>query len=282
MIATFDAPPPRGTTTTRSWNFTWKFAVDIQRQVEEALDVSVVQRLDAEDVGPGFETADDETAVLAQREAADQLAGAGVERDRRARRVRRGPLSVTVPLMLPRSLPEFGVRIGCRRSRRYRRPERSPLDRPGREGDREHHRLGAKHAAAAGAELGFAERGMTETEEMADLVKRDRLDVEAIRLARLRDRPEKSTEFRKMSDSRISPVTVSKRKSSRRARGPGRAGRRIRSSSCRRQHWRRRGETGELRRDVAGRHAVQDANARATACSSCGADTPPPARFVTK
>ena len=54
-----------------------KFDVDIERGIEKALDIPVVQRLNPQDMWSRLESGDDEAAVLAQREPADQLAGAG-------------------------------------------------------------------------------------------------------------------------------------------------------------------------------------------------------------
>ena len=71
-----------------------------ERRVEEAVDVAVVQRLDAQHVRPGLEAGDHEAAVVAQREAADQRAGARVERDD-VRAEHAAPFLVTLPLMLP-------------------------------------------------------------------------------------------------------------------------------------------------------------------------------------
>ena len=52
-----------------------------------------------------------------------------------------------------------------------------------------HHRFGGDHAAAAAGELGLAERGVRQPEQVPDLVQRDRLDVVAIRPAGLGRRP---------------------------------------------------------------------------------------------
>ena len=51
---------------------------------------------------------------------------------------------------------------------------------PRPERDREHHGARREHAAPAfGSNLGLAQRRMTESDEVSDLVRRDRLQIEA-------------------------------------------------------------------------------------------------------
>ncbi len=51
-----------------------KVHIDVESQIEEALDIAVVQWLDAQGVRPRLQSRNDETTVLVQREPADQLA----------------------------------------------------------------------------------------------------------------------------------------------------------------------------------------------------------------
>src|SRR6185295_12739838 len=63
-------------------------------------------------------------------------------------------------------------------------------DRAGAEGNWKHHRFGGEHAtAAAGPQLGLADRRVPEAAEVADLVERDALEVEPARFPVGRDRP---------------------------------------------------------------------------------------------
>ena len=66
-------PPPRRHDDDLLVELHLEVHVDVQRRVEEARDVAVVQRLGAEDLRARLEAGDHEAAVLAQREPADQL-----------------------------------------------------------------------------------------------------------------------------------------------------------------------------------------------------------------
>ncbi len=66
--------------------------------------------------------------------------------------------------------------------------QRAPGDASRREGDRKHDRFGAEHAtAAAFAQLRLTKRRVAQPAEMADLVKRDALEIVFVRFARRRD-----------------------------------------------------------------------------------------------
>ena len=98
MISTLRAPPP--------WHDDQpirerdpEIDIDRRRIVQEAVDVAIVQRLGPKHLGPGLEPRDDEGPVVTQAEAADQLAGDGVEGD--DMRARPRPSLVTRPLTLP-------------------------------------------------------------------------------------------------------------------------------------------------------------------------------------
>ena len=78
------------------------------------------------------------------------------------------------------------------------------------ERDRKHHGAGAEHAAPAfGSNLGLSQRGMPESDEVSDLVGRDRLQIEARRPPRPAPWTTSKTELKKTSDSTISPVASS-------------------------------------------------------------------------
>ena len=180
-------------------------------EIEKALDVAVVERLDAEHVRTRIEPGNHERAVLAQREAADQLAGSLIEGDD----VRAEHAAAALG-----DLPADAAGRACRSGRRVDvgdagdvvRLERAVGDVAGREGDREHDRLGGEHAASAGPQLGFADRRVREPVQVTDLVQR-----QSTRDRRRSSAPAAATdhgknELKKMSDSTMSPVVVSIKK----------------------------------------------------------------------
>ena len=69
--------------------------------------------------------------------------------------------------------------------------QRSSEDAAGCECHREHHRFGGNHAAPAGTQFRLSHRRVREAVQMADLVKRDRLEIEQARLSLRGNRPRK-------------------------------------------------------------------------------------------
>ena len=184
---------------------------------EEAVDVGIVERLDADDVRARREPGDLELAVVAR--AAKPPMSAPVSRLNAttcapsSRRRCRGARVRAPPPVAARKSPSGyrsdtpAMSSGC--SSRSR-------DAAAAERNREHHRAGAEHAAAAvRTQLRFAERRMAEADEVTDLVQRHRLEIEAAGSpAAAVDHG--NAELKKTSDSTISPVTMSTTK-------PGRA-----------------------------------------------------------
>ena len=100
------------------------------------------------------------------------------------------PSFVTRPERLPDSLCEVAVRIEIGNAGDVVGLQRPAGDAAGGERNRKHHRFGREHAAAAAfAQLRLAERRVAEAAHVADLVQRDALEVEPVRLAVGRDRP---------------------------------------------------------------------------------------------
>src|SRR4051812_34031562 len=162
--------------------------VDVHRRVEEARDVTIVQRLRAEDLRTRFQPGDHERAIVAQREPANELSRRGIERD---------DVSAEYTFAVLRDLAtdaaclalERLIAIDVREAGNIVGSEPPIADVARREGDRKHHRLSAEDTPAARAQLGLAQSGMRQPEEMSDLVECDGLDVEAPRDAGLRCGP---------------------------------------------------------------------------------------------
>ena len=96
--------------------------------------------------------------------------------------------------------PELLVAVDVRDAGDVVGAERA-IEAAGGERDREHHRLGAEHAASTRDELRLPDHRMAEAEQVADLVERDRLDVLASRPRPPPTTDQEKVEFRKMSDS---------------------------------------------------------------------------------
>ena len=82
---------------------------------------------------------------------------------------------------------------------------------PGREGNRKHHRARPEHPPAAVGQLGLAQCGMGEPQQMTDFVEGDRFRGRSDRGPRFAV-DQSNVELKKMSDSTISPVIVSMKK----------------------------------------------------------------------
>jgi hypothetical protein len=156
---------------------------------EEALRIGVVERLHADDMGAGRQPGDLEVAVAIQREARHEAARRRVER-RDVRTEHAGAAARDTPASHPGLPTEGVVRVQVRNAGDIVGLQLTIVRHPAAERDRKHHRARREHAAPPfGAGLRFAERRMAEAEQMADLVNRDRFEIEGRRIPRRRRRP---------------------------------------------------------------------------------------------
>ena len=159
--------------------------VDRARAVEETVDVGVVERLDADDVRAWREDPRSGTRrrVFSVNAAISApVAGLNATTCAPSTPV---PLRVTRPRATPGALAELrrGIQVGD--AGNVVGLQLAVLRDAAPEGDREHHGRRSEDAAAAvGTHLGFADRRVAEADEVADLMKRHRLEVESSR-----DRP---------------------------------------------------------------------------------------------
>ncbi len=145
-------------------------------------------RFDADHVRARRQPGHRELPVGAQREVADHLA---------ARRVEHHDVRAEDPRAVLRDAARDAAGVAAEMVRRIEigdardivRLQRPHRDVAGPEGDRKHHGGDADRMPLPRGALRFTQRRVAEPAEMADLVKRDRLQIPLVRLAGFRHRP---------------------------------------------------------------------------------------------
>src|SRR4029450_6694060 len=111
--------------------------IDVQRDIEKAFDVSVVERFDTQDVWTRIQARDNETAIVAQRESSDELLRSHVERDD-VRTKHTFAAFGDLPADAPGVSCVGRIRINVADSCYVVRLQGAPEDRAGRKRNREH------------------------------------------------------------------------------------------------------------------------------------------------